>query len=71
MNLTDYCIQQLLNIHSADGIFSKTENLLRHKASLTYMTFEITPYSLSSHSAIKLGVKSKGSFRKCKPLPFE
>jgi hypothetical protein len=42
------------------GIFSKTEHILRHKASFNkYKKIEITSCILSDHNETKLGVSSE------------
>ena len=71
MDLTDYCIKQLLNIHSVQRIFSKTDHLLKHKASLKCTGFNVASCSLSCHNVKNLELKSKRGFRKQKLLPYE
>lgn len=64
MALTDYCIEQLLSIHFVHGIFSKTNHILRHKASLKCMGFKVTFWSPSCHNVKKLELKNKRGFRR-------
>lgn len=59
MDLTDYCIEQLLSIHFVYGIFSETNHILRHKASLKCMGFKVTSCSPSCHNVKKLELKNK------------
>jgi exonuclease III len=47
------------------GTFSKTDYLLRHKASLNkYKKIKITPYILSDLNGIKLELSNKRNYRK-------
>jgi hypothetical protein len=50
---------------AAHRTFSKTDDMLRHKASLSkYMRIEIIPCILSNHNALKLELNNKHNSRK-------
>jgi hypothetical protein len=49
---------------AAHGTFSKIDNILGHKASLSkYKKIEIIPCILSNHNALKLKLKNQNSSR--------
>jgi hypothetical protein len=71
MDLTDFyrifhpTIAQYTFFSAAHGTFSKTDRILRHKASLSkYKKTEITHCILSSHNALKLELNNKYNSRK-------
>jgi hypothetical protein len=71
MDLTDVyrifhpAITQYTFFSEAHGIFSKTDHILEHKASLNkYKKVEITPCILSDHNALKPELNNKSSSRK-------
>jgi exonuclease III len=50
---------------AADGMFSKNDHILEHKASLSkYKKIEIIPCTLSDHNALKLELSNKNNGRK-------
>jgi hypothetical protein len=50
---------------AAHGTFSKTDNILGHKAGLRkYKKIEIIPYILSDHNALKLELNNKNNSKK-------
>jgi hypothetical protein len=52
-------------ISTAHGTFSKTDHLLRHKASLSkYKKIEIIPCILSDHNVLKLEINNNNSNKK-------
>jgi hypothetical protein len=52
---------------AAHGIFSKTDHILGHKASLSkYKKTEIIPCILSDYNALKLKINNKNNSRKYK-----
>jgi hypothetical protein len=58
---------------AAQGTFSKTDNILEHKASLSkYKKTEIIPCILSDHNILKLELNNKNNSKKtCKQLETE
>jgi hypothetical protein len=65
---TEYFIQlsaEYILFLAPHGIFSKTDHILRHKASLSkYKKIEIIPCILSDHNALKLEINNKHSSKK-------